>query len=299
MKKKLLSTIFVMLVCIAFGAFGASAATLKSGSTGNDVKKLQMNLSGLAYTTYADGIYGTQTVNAVKRFQKANGLTADGIAGSTTQSRIKSIVTNLQTNLNSLGFSAGTVDGVYGTSTKNAVKKFQSAYGLTADGVAGSVTLSKISSAKSTNVSTYSRTNSNVVTYSLARDGNKKLTNNFSVSEFKCNDGSDTILIDHKLVALLQEIRNYFGKPVIINSAYRTAAYNRKTGGSSSSLHLSGKAADIRIAGVSPAAIAKYCESLGVKGIGVYSTFLHVDTRTTKYYWRTSGSATWQVSTFK
>lgn len=288
-----------MLMVLLCFTVGASAATLKSGSRGTEVKKLQMNLSGLAYTVTADGIYGSKTVNAVKRFQQANGLTADGIAGSTTQSKIKSIVTKLQTNLKSLGYSVGTVDGVYGTSTKSAVKKFQSAYGLTADGIAGVKTLSKISSALNTStVSTYSRTSSNVVTYSLARSGSTKLTNNFSVSEFKCNDGSDTVKIDLKLAALLQEIRNHFGKPVIINSAYRTASYNKKMGGSSNSLHLYGKAADIRIDGVSPTAIARYCESLGVKGIGLYSTFVHVDTRTTKYYWKTSGSATWSVSSF-
>lgn len=293
---KILSAMLMVLLCFTVGA---SAATLKSGSRGTEVKKLQMNLSGLAYTVTDDGIYGSKTVNAVKRFQQANGLTADGIAGSTTQSKIKSIVTKLQTNLKSLGYSVGTVDGVYGTSTKSAVKKFQSAYGLTADGIAGVKTLSKISSALNTStVSTYSRTSSNVVTYSLARSGSTKLTNNFSVSEFKCNDGSDTVKIDLKLAALLQEIRNHFGKPVIINSAYRTASYNKKMGGSSNSLHLYGKAADIRIDGVSPTAIARYCESLGVKGIGLYSTFVHVDTRTTKYYWKTSGSATWSVSSF-
>jgi len=42
-----------------------------------------------------------------------------------------------------------------------------------------------------------------VHTYSLAKDGQTKLSTNFSVKEFKCKDGSDTILIDDNLVAAL------------------------------------------------------------------------------------------------
>ena len=50
--------------------------------------------------------------------------------------------------------------------------------------------------------------------------------------------------------------------------------------------------------GCYPYSIAKYCQSLGVKGIGLYDTFVHVDTRENKYYWRTNGKSTWQVSGF-
>ena len=45
-------------------------------------------------------------------------------------------------------------------------------------------------------------------------------------------------------------------------------------------------AADIRIKGVAPEAIAAYAETIGAKGIGLYSTFVHVDTRRTKSFWR-------------
>ena len=57
--------------------------------------------------------------------------------------------------------------------------------------------------------------------YSKAKDGNKQLSTNFKVREFACKDGSDAILIDDELVKLLQKIRDHFGKPVVINSAYR------------------------------------------------------------------------------
>ena len=126
-----------------------------------------------------------------------------------------------------------------------------------------------------------------IKTYSKKKDGNKKLSANFTVSEFACKDGSDTILIDDKLVSYLQKIRYHFKKPVKITSAYRNAAYNRRIGGASSSYHTKGQAADIVISGVRPLDIAKYAESIDVKGIGCYNDdkFNHIDTRSTKFFW--------------
>ncbi len=53
-------------------------------------------------------------------------------------------VRNIQTRLKKWGYYSGSVDGIYGTGTKNAVIKFQKKHGLTADGVAGPKTLEKI-----------------------------------------------------------------------------------------------------------------------------------------------------------
>ena len=77
--------------------------------------------------------------------------------------------------------------------------------------------------------------------YSLAKDKAKRLTPNFTVYEFRCRDGSDTVMIDESLVVLLQCIREHFGKPVTITSGYRTASHNAKVGGSKSSQHLLGR----------------------------------------------------------
>ena len=126
-----------------------------------------------------------------------------------------------------------------------------------------------------------------VKTYSLAKDGDTKLSENFTVQEFRCKDGSDTILIDTALVSLLQEIRDAFGKPITINSAYRTAAYNKAVGGATNSQHVKGTAADIVISGVPPFAIAAWMEQK-IKKVGKYacgyypiSLFCHVDVRST------------------
>ena len=124
--------------------------------------------------------------------------------------------------------------------------------------------------------------------YSLLADGAVKLSKNFIVSEFRCKDGSDVVWVDEKLVEYLQKIRDHFGKAVTINSAYRTIVYNKAVGGGSNSWHLYGSAADICISGVSPSEIAKYAEKIGVKGIGLYGTFVHIDTRDAKTFWKNS-----------
>lgn len=123
--------------------------------------------------------------------------------------------------------------------------------------------------------------------YSKTKDGGKKLSANFKVEEFACSDGSDPIFIAPKLVTILQKIRNHFGKPVIINSAYRTVGKNNAVGGVARSQHLYGTAADIHIVGVTPKEIAKYAETLlpTSGGIGIYSSFTHIDVREVKSRW--------------
>lgn len=123
--------------------------------------------------------------------------------------------------------------------------------------------------------------------YSKAKNGAVKLSENFKVSEFACKDGSDTVFISPGLVTVLQKIRDHFGKPVIITSAYRNDAYNKKVGGADYSQHKYGMAADIYINGVSPATIAEFVETVmpNTGGIGIYSSFVHVDVRTARARW--------------
>lgn len=123
--------------------------------------------------------------------------------------------------------------------------------------------------------------------YSLKKDGNLKLSLNFRVKEFACSDGSDPIFIDTELVNVLQKIRSHFGKAVTITSAYRTPTHNKKVGGTLYSQHLYGRACDIKISGVSPKKVAAYAETLlkNKGGIGIYSTFCHIDVRATKSRW--------------
>lgn len=123
--------------------------------------------------------------------------------------------------------------------------------------------------------------------YSKGKNGAVKLSANFKVSEFACKDGSDTVFISPGLVTVLQKIRDHFGKPVIINSAYRNDTFNKKVGGADYSQHKYGMAADIYINGVSPATIAEFVETImpNTGGVGIYSSFVHVDVRTARARW--------------
>lgn len=123
--------------------------------------------------------------------------------------------------------------------------------------------------------------------YSLSKNGVTKLSKDFRVREFRCKNGTDVIFVDTALVELLQKIRDHFGAPITINSAYRTPEYNKKVGGSTYSQHQYGKAADIVVKGVKPAEVAAYAEQLmpSYGGVGRYATFTHVDTRDEKSRW--------------
>jgi peptidoglycan hydrolase-like protein with peptidoglycan-binding domain len=160
--KKLRFAVIALCVALTLAALtpataSAAGSVLKLGSSGSAVTTLQERLIALGYLDYpaATGYYGALTQTAVTRFQINHGLAADGIAGSNTQSALyastaKSMVLRygssgeavkaLQLRLKELGFFGGTGTGYYGDVTRAAVVSFQTANGLTADGVAGPIT---------------------------------------------------------------------------------------------------------------------------------------------------------------
>ncbi|MDL2224686.1 D-Ala-D-Ala carboxypeptidase family metallohydrolase [Eubacteriales bacterium OttesenSCG-928-M02] len=90
-------------------------------------------------------------------------------------------------------------------------------------------------------------------------------------------------MYDTNLVSFMQQIRDHFEREMRCNSVYRCKAHNKAVGGTGGSYHMKGMAADIYIAGVAPRTIAQYAESIGVPGIILYDTFVHIDTRPNKY----------------
>lgn len=90
MKRKIIGFISIMLLVITFITVLAMQnnevlALSKYGSRGSEVRTIQEKLKRWGYYTGGvDGIYGSLTVSAVKKFQQKNGLTVDGIAGTKT-----------------------------------------------------------------------------------------------------------------------------------------------------------------------------------------------------------------------
>ncbi len=122
------------------------------------------------------------------------------------------------------------------------------------------------------------------------------MTKNFSIGEFKCKCGCimpDEVLYNVvKLVNQLQTIRDVIKTPIQINSAYRCRKHNKAIGGSVSSQHILGKAADIVVRGYDPSLeIYPLIEELINEGLilqgglGDYPTFTHYDIRKTKARW--------------
>ena len=118
---------------------------LVEGNTSTQVKYLQHGLRMLCFNPKRlDGVFDTNTTLAVKRYQTSRGLTSDGKVGDGTWNKLKSDIIPLQTSLKNKGYYSGTIDGVAGDATYNALVKFQSDNGLTADGMAGQSTLDKL-----------------------------------------------------------------------------------------------------------------------------------------------------------
>lgn len=128
--------------------------------------------------------------------------------------------------------------------------------------------------------------------FSLTKEGNKVVSKNFKVREFKCK-GTDDVLIDHVLLTYLQHIRNHFGYAVHITSAYRTPKHNTSVGGASNSQHLKGKACDFYVENVDTKVLYDFCDELiGTNGgVGFYpdKNVVHIDTRGTKARWTQKG----------
>ena len=190
---------------------GSSSTNMKLGSTGTAVSALQQNLTTLGYY-YGDvtGHYGNLTQQAVKKFQKAKGLTQDGVASTATLNAITSAlknagvdvgpgtvattlregdkgtaVTELQTMLKKLNYYYGSVTGSFGSLTKQAVRKFQDANKLTVDGVAGPATINKLRSLTGGSADSGSSSGSTVTTdksYGKITKDNVYLRSSYSTS---------------------------------------------------------------------------------------------------------------------
>ena len=122
-----------------------------------------------------------------------------------------------------------------------------------------------------------------------------KLTENFSLSEFRCKDGTDVpdeLLANVTLLAEnLQVLRDHIGKPIHIISGYRSPEYNKRCGGVKKSQHLLAKAGDLVIRGMDTREVRSIILQLIKEGkmykggVGLYKSFVHYDVRGRNARW--------------
>jgi uncharacterized protein YcbK (DUF882 family) len=123
------------------------------------------------------------------------------------------------------------------------------------------------------------------------------LTDNFNRSEFACPDECGFDTVDAELITVLENLRSALrNRPITITSGCRCFSHNEHVQlqanpkyipGTSNSIHMDGKAADIKVEGVSPGTVADCLEMLypGKYGIGRYKSWTHIDIRTTQARW--------------
>ena len=273
---------FDALVCFAFNI--GSINQLTGTPAGTRTKKEIAD----AIRLYNKDTTGKVLAGLVRRRQAEYELFTTGVKTMTNSVLKKGMkgeeVKELQNGLIIRGYALGKADGDFGEKTETAVKAFQKDAGLTVDGVVGKNTRKAMDKIK---------------VLSVKSDGVKTVSKNFKVKEFACKDGSDQLVLDEEFItSKLQKIRDYFGVPVTINSAYRNPTYNKKVGGASNSYHVKGRAFDIVVKGKTPAQVARYAKSIGIKGVIQYNTFVHIDSRPKKYYARNNNGKVTVVNNF-
>lgn len=178
------------------------------------MKRLQMNLKFLGYYDgEIDGIKGSKTLEAIKKFQSDHNLTVDGIAGQKTIDCIRAIIVDIQTEL-----------------------------GVTVDGVAGNETITAYNNKNNTD-------SWDNIEY-------------FKKDEFTCKCGCGLNNMNLKVVKIADEVRKRFGKPAIVTSGSRCEKHNKEVGGVANSRHLQGKAIDMYVQGVDGGELLNYLQTL-------------------------------------
>ena len=194
-----------------------------------------------------------------------------------------------------LGYYTGNIDGQWGRMSTKACMAFQADYGLTADGICGSMTQKMLIGAISGTAVKVERPEEAEQTETKKPDTGTFWDDirYFTRAEFKCKCGGKfcdgyPAEIDMGMVKIADEIRARIGKPISINSGLRCKAHNANVGGVSNSQHLYGNAADLGCpSGCTPTQMASIAEEImgDTGGIGIYSWGIHIDTRATKSRW--------------
>ena len=199
------------------------------------------------YKGSIDGISGPQTIAAIKAYQAGQSLTADGLWGENTQKASESNARALQQKLCDAGMKTD-IDGIIGNDTVSCLTRYQTAVGLTADGIMGVETYRKLFNDPSYGAATTTRNTGGISAH-------------FNKTEFRCGcggrycNGYNGKEVSTSLLNILEKLRSYYGRPIVITSGIRCQKYNDSLRGSiKTSAHIQGKAADIYIRGITDSA---------------------------------------------
>lgn len=108
------------------------------------------------------------------------------------------------------------------------------------------------------------------------------MSEHFKRYEFACKCGCGFAAMDEELIKCLEDVRSHFGdSPVMITSGCRCETHNKYIGGSSSSYHTKGLAADFKVKGTTPHAVGEYLRGRYADryGVGTYANWTHLDMR--------------------
>ncbi|MFD7452847.1 D-Ala-D-Ala carboxypeptidase family metallohydrolase [Kitasatospora sp. NPDC059827] len=236
-----------------------------------------MNSSSLdrrALLRYGTGAVAAAGFAVVANVGLARPAAAYGWSGNLGQGSSGSAVSELQIRVagwaaDSASQTCVAVDGSFGPGTAAAVRRFQAAYGLSADGVAGPQTFGVLNALEKS-------------------DGS---TAHFNWSEFTSHDGSgfgggnvgaDEVKENvRRTMYKLEALRKKAGdRAITINSGFRSTAYNASVGGAGNSMHTYGVAADTAVSGLSTLDVYRIAETCGFSGLETHTvSWQHVDSR--------------------
>lgn len=298
--------------------------TLKATSPimkGSDVKEFQTLVEKHGFDVGSiDGKYGKGSQTACKNFQKAKGLSVDGICGtntwkeldkapSTSRRTLKvtsplmegSDVKEFQTLIQKHGFSAGSIDGKYGNNSKNACISFQRSKGLSADGICGKDTWAALDKAPSGGSGSDKPHTAHITWEEFNKCHNSKLQKYWTDCPPQYYANAQGIM--DRVEAVRAELNRQFAKSgeeiqIVIRSGYRGPAYNAKDGGAKNSQHLYAKAIDfyavkVHADGTKEAHVPN-CYQIGLIVENMYktggtgygsNTNVHMDTRAGRARW--------------
>lgn len=213
----------------------------------NKQKQYQLKLLSY-YTGKLDGKFGTKSKKATKAFQKDYNIKVDGKFGPTTITKSKSVLKSYQTKIYRTIKIKLTLNGLAGVKTISVLKTFQKKYKIKTTGTLNSITKTKINFIYMT-------------TYENNIPADYSKFKYFKRKEFSCpkHCSGHPVEMKHQTIVVVERARKYFNSPCTISSGVRCKKYNDLLPNAViNSKHLSGKAIDCSIEGVSGKKLKSY-----------------------------------------